>query len=80
MDIFTIDNLNLLFQAIGYLVCIATILVRVSPYKSYHKYIDPFAKNYFRLMAWLPTFGINPQTKELQKAYEKLKDESDKNS
>lgn len=62
-----------LLAVIGGIVVLATAIVRATPSKSDDKYMDGFASNFFKVMAWLPTIGVNPQTKKLQEAYEELK-------
>lgn len=58
---------------LGAIVLLATAIVRVTPSKDDDKYVDNFSTWFFKIMAWLPTIGVNPQTKKLQEAYEELK-------
>lgn len=62
------------FSLLGMCVSLlATILVRLTPTKVDDKIAGKFAKFFMQLLKWLPTLGVNPQTKALEEAYEALK-------
>lgn len=62
-----------ILKVLGAVVLLATAIVRLTPSKDDDKYVDNFSTWFFKIMAWLPTIGVNPQTKKLQEAYEELK-------
>lgn len=71
------DIVVAILAILGAIVVLSTAIVRATPSKADDKYLDGFAVNFFKVMAWLPTIGINPQTKKLQEAYEELKAKDD---
>lgn len=59
---------------IGMVISIlATIIVRLTPSKTDDEKLSAFMQKFLKVLAWLPTIGVNPQTKKLQEAYEELK-------
>lgn len=70
----TIELIALLGMAISIL---ASIIVRLTPSKTDDEKVNGFILKFMRVLAWLPTIGINPQTKKLQQAYEELKAKQD---
>lgn len=71
------DTIVAVLTLIGALCVFATTVVKLTPSKVDDKYVDNFTTGFFALMARLPTFGINPQTKKLQEAYDELKAKTD---
>lgn len=69
--------LNSVLQILGGLVVAATVVAKMTKTEADDKYISGFAEKFYRVIAWLPTIGINPQTKKLQEAYEELKSKDD---
>ena len=60
-------------QVLGALVVIATAIVRVTPSKSDNRKVQKVADKVFQILAYAPTLGVNPKTKEMEKAYQELK-------
>lgn len=52
---------------------IATIVVRLTPSTSDDEKVSAIIAKFMKVLQWLPTIGVNPQTKKLQEAYEDLK-------
>lgn len=52
------------------LVLVATVIVRLTPTKADDKKLDEILKKAHKFMAYLPTVGRNPRTKELEKKEE----------
>jgi hypothetical protein len=52
---------------------LATVIVRITPSKSDDEMVHGFAGKLLKILQWLPTIGVNPQTKKLQEAYEEIK-------
>lgn len=65
-----IQVIALLGMAISLL---ASIIVRITPTKSDDEKLDLFLAKFLKVLAWLPTIGINPRTKEMEKALEELR-------
>lgn len=65
--------INLAALGLSSLVVIASVVVRVTKSKKDDEVVGKVAGMIFKALKWLPTIGINPQTKELEKAYEELK-------
>lgn len=55
------------------LVVIASVVARALGLPIIAKYANPVASFLIKVIGWLPTLGVNPKTKELEKAYESLK-------
>lgn len=59
---------------------LATLLVRLTPSKADDEAVGKVTGFIVRALQWLPTVGINPQTKSLEAAYLELKaKEAEKN-
>lgn len=60
----------------------ATVVVRITPSTTDDEKVSAVVAKFLKVLAWLPTIGVNPQTKKLQEAYEELKakNEPPKNS
>ena len=61
-------------QILGGLVVIATVIVRLTPSTSDNATVKKYAGIIFKIISYLPTLGVNPKTKQLEKAYEELKE------
>jgi len=65
------------FQAIAQLMMIitlgATVVVRLTPKQSDDEKVGKFTAWLLKILHWLPTLGVNPQTKKLEEALEDLK-------
>jgi hypothetical protein len=58
---------------------LATVVVRITPSKTDDEKVSEVVAKFMKVLAWLPTIGVNPQTKKLQEAYEELKAKQDAN-
>lgn len=58
---------------------LATIVVRLTPSTADDEKVSAIIAKFMKVLQWLPTIGINPQTKKLQEAYEELKAKQDAN-
>ena len=67
---------DLAAQLIMGLSVVATVLVRMIPGSKDDESVDSIVSKIQKYLGYLPTFGINPRTKELEKALENLKKES----
>ena len=65
--------IDYLSQGVLALVIIATIIVRLTPSPKDDEKLDSFVTKLRKWMSYLPTFGINPKTKELEKKIDELK-------
>lgn len=64
------------FAALGALTAFATAVAKLTWWtKRDDHYADRLGKWYWGLLAWMPTIGVNPQTKALKAAYVELKAE-----
>lgn len=61
---------------------LATVAVRLTPSTTDDEKVSAVVAKFLKVLHWLPTIGVNPQTKKLQEAYEELKakNEPPKNS
>lgn len=51
-------------------VIVATVIVRLTPTKSDDRKLNAFLKRFHSVLAFFPTVGVNPQTRELKKKAE----------
>lgn len=58
---------------------LATIVVRLTPSTTDDEKVSAIIAKFMKVLQWLPTVGVNPQTKKLQEAYEELKAKQDAN-
>lgn len=58
---------------------LATIVVRLTPSTTDDEKVSAIIAKFMKVLQWLPTIGVNPQTKKLQEAYEELKAKQDAN-
>jgi len=58
---------------------LATIVVRLTPSTTDDEKVSAIIAKFMKVLQWLPTIGVNPQTKKLQEAYEELKAKQDVN-
>lgn len=57
-----------LLQVIGALALLATALVRLPALKKYEGPVNTAKGKLLQVLKWMPTIGINPQTKKLEEA------------
>lgn len=75
-----IPDIVQLIALVGMAVSVlATILVRLTPDKADDEKVDAFIQKFQKVLHWLPTIGLNPNTKKLQEAYDELKAKSESN-
>lgn len=63
-------------MAIGVLTLVATAVVRITPSKVDDAKMSKIAKMIVNALHWLPTIGINPQTKKLEEAIMELREKT----
>ena len=71
-----------IFALLGMVLSIlATVVVRLTPSKLDDEKVSSITAKFVKALQWLPTIGVNPQTKKLEEAYNELKakDESKPN-
>jgi len=75
-----LENLPELIQGaslcLTVLTLVATVLVRLTPSKVDDQAIGKFTKILMGVLHWLPTIGVNPQTKKLEEALYELKEKT----
>lgn len=67
------EILALIPDIIASIVVAATVLVRVTPTKKDDAAVLSLGSKVWKAIQWLPTIGVNPQTKALKQAYEEEK-------
>ena len=65
--------LNIISQGALVVVILATVVVRIVPTKGNVTNLDTVIGKVMKVLACLPTFGINPRTKALEAALEDLR-------
>lgn len=65
--------IEMLSYFIFLLVLLATLLVRITPTPKDDAQVSNFARIFLKILHWLPTFGINPQTQKLLEFYNSVK-------
>lgn len=73
-----IAKIMVIFQAvcmaIGVITLVATAVVRITPTKTDDERMSKIAKFVVKALHWLPTIGINPQTKKLEETIMELRE------
>ena len=54
------------------LTLVATVVVRITPSPKDDTIVSKIAGYVLKALRWLPTIGVNPQTKKLEEAVEEL--------
>lgn len=54
------------------LVLFATVVARIIPGEADDEAVGKVARGVMRILAWLPTIGVNPRTQKLEEAYNEL--------
>lgn len=67
------DLIQMIALVLMAVTLLATVIVRITPSKSDDEMVHGFAGKLLKILQWLPTIGVNPQTKKLQEAYEEIK-------
>lgn len=65
--------LTLIMELLGALVLVFTVVGRMIPKSVFGEHVSKVAKVIFKVIQWMPTIGINPQTKKIEEAYDDLK-------
>lgn len=52
---------------------LATLVARIIPGTKDDEAVGKFVSVVQKLIGWMPTLGVNPQTKKLEEAYQELK-------
>jgi hypothetical protein len=65
--------LDMIAQLCFGLMIVATIVARILPGKDNEKKLFAVLGKFEKVIGYLPTFGVNPRTKELRLAYEEAK-------
>lgn len=60
-------------QVVGAVAGIATIIVRITPSTKDDKIVGKCIKGILKVMSYLPTIGINPETKKMKEDLKSLK-------
>lgn len=66
------DVINVIGNTLLAVVIVATLVVRIIGAKDKESWIGAQAPKLIKLLHWLPTLGLNPQTKKLEDAYAEL--------
>jgi len=61
------EHAKLAAEIIGVICVVATVIVRLTPDKKDDEKVGKIAKIIFTIINYLPTLGINPRTKQLEK-------------
>lgn len=83
MESFIADAIPFLEKAAYVLMAIvigATIIAKITPSPKDDETVSKISAYILKLVKFLPTIGVNPSTKKLEDAYEKLKHEDSKPS
>jgi len=65
-----------LCMAIGAITLLATVIVRLTPTKTDDQAMGKVSKVVLKVLHWLPTIGVNPQTKKLEEAIFELREKT----
>jgi len=68
-----IHFVEIFLMAVGSITCIATVVVKITPTPKDDEALSKFMIYYQKLLAWMPTIGVNPRTKNLLEFYEENK-------
>ena len=63
-----IARLELVFEVIGVLAVVATVIVQLTPDPEDDGKVKKVSDAIFKIISYLPTFGINPRTKKMEEA------------
>lgn len=63
-------------MVIGAITLLATVIVRLTPSKTDDAQMSKIAKSIVKVLQWLPTIGVNPQTKKLEEAIMQLREQT----
>lgn len=63
---------ELILELLGALVVVATVVARMMPKSSFGDRVGKIAPVLWKVIAWLPTIGINPKTKKLEETVKEM--------
>lgn len=64
---------ELILELLGALVVLATVIARMMPKSKIGGHVGKIADFLFAVIAWLPTIGVNPKTKQLEETVKEMK-------
>ena len=67
-----IQYIELGAEILGSLTMLATLLVRIPGLSQYADDVGGFAKKLMKVLSYLPTLGVNPNTKQLEERVKHL--------
>jgi hypothetical protein len=70
------DTLQLISLIMSVLTLAATVIVRLTPTKTDDQAVGKFSKYLVKVLQWLPTLGVNPQTKKLEETIMELREKT----
>jgi hypothetical protein len=72
MELF-LHYLELFAQIIGGVCIAASVVVRITPSKKDDEIVNKTVAFFYKLLHFLPTIGVNPQTKKIKEHLDALK-------
>lgn len=70
------DIIQVAALVLSTITVVATVVVRLTPTKTDDQYVSKGAKMLVKVLRWLPTIGINPQTKKLEETIMELREQT----
>lgn len=67
-------KLPVIAEYLGYLTIIATVLVRLTPSPADDQDVKRYSESIWALIDYLPTLGLNPKTKKIKEAYDRVRE------
>ena len=68
-----VPYLDVISQSLLVITLAATLIVRITPTPNDDTVVGKISGYLLKVLKWLPTIGVNPQTKKLEEALEDLK-------
>lgn len=68
------NYLEHILAALGSLVLFGTVIAKLTPSKKDDEFLDKASGLLFKLISFLPTLGMNPNTKKMMEALKEAKD------
>lgn len=70
------DIIQVVSLVLTVLTLAATVIVRLTPTKTDDLAVGKFSKQLVKVLQWLPTIGVNPQTKKLEETIMELREKT----
>jgi hypothetical protein len=70
------DMIQLISLILTIITLLATVLVRLTPNKTDDQVVGKFSGLLLKALKWLPTLGVNPQTKKLEEQIFELREKT----